>query len=149
LNTEPSVLPEKTAISIELPKPTTVVEVETHNCAVRRRSADRACYRTSCARCGKLAPFAPHQLRPRGLRLIVDHTVLCVTVWLARWRCRHCRHVFTDYPDFRTPVQTLRRPHVTLSGRRLRREGPAVLSANGQSPWTSHRLRDTARCSSH
>jgi hypothetical protein len=30
--------------------------------------------------------------------------VLCVTIWLARWRCWNCRHVFTDYPDFRTPL---------------------------------------------
>ena len=90
--------------NIELPKPTTVSEVETHNGAVRQRGSDRACYRKVCARCDALEPFAPHDLRRRGLRLIVDHSVLCVTVWLARWRCRKCRYVFTDYPDFRTPV---------------------------------------------
>ena len=49
-------------------------------------------------------PFRPHELRRRGLRLIAEHTVLCVTIWLARWRCRECRYVFTDYPDFRTPL---------------------------------------------
>jgi hypothetical protein len=43
-------------------------------------------------------------LRRRGLRLVVEHTVLCMTIWLARWRCRKCRHVFTDYPSFRTSV---------------------------------------------
>lgn len=37
-------------------------------------------------------------------KMAVDHSVLCVTVWLARWRCRRCHYVFTDYPDFRTPV---------------------------------------------
>ena len=34
----------------------------------------------------------------------VNQTVLCLGVWLARWRCRHCGWVFTDYPDFRTPL---------------------------------------------
>jgi hypothetical protein len=43
-------------------------------------------------------------LRRRGLRLIVEHTVLCVTIWLARWRCRKCQYIFTDYPSFRTPL---------------------------------------------
>ena len=38
--TRPSILPQKTDISIELPKPTTVDEVEAHNRAVRRRSGD-------------------------------------------------------------------------------------------------------------
>jgi len=87
-----------------LPKPTTASEVEDHNRAVRRRGADRKRYQRVCARCNESERFAPHDLRRRGLLLIVDHSVLCVTVWLARWRCCHCRYVFTDYPDFRTPV---------------------------------------------
>jgi len=106
---------QKTVMIIEPSKPTTKDEVEAHNLAVRRVSAGRKCYRTSCARCGKQA-FAPHQLRRRGLRLIVEHTVVCMTVWLARWRCRYCRHVFTDYPDFRNSLQTLRRSDAALSG---------------------------------
>lgn len=89
---------------IEPPKATTVSEVEQHNAAVRQRSADRACYRKLCARCGQAGPFAPHELRRRGLRLIDGHSVLCLVLWLARWRCRGCRHVFTDYPDFRTAL---------------------------------------------
>ena len=93
------------AISIELPAPTTVAEVEEHNRVVRQRSDVRVCYRESCGRCRKgKRPFAPYELRRRGLRLIVAHTVLCVTIWLARWRCRNCRYVFTDYPPFRPPV---------------------------------------------
>ena len=93
------------AISIELPTLTSVSEVEEHNCAVRRRGSARVCYRESCARCDDTEePFAPHDVRPRGLRLIVGHSVLCLTVWLARWRCRNCRCVFTDYPDFRTSL---------------------------------------------
>ena len=95
---------KESAISIELPKPTTVSEVEKHNRAVLQRSSVRVCYRESCARCDAPGRFAPHELRRRGLRLIVDHTVLCVTVWMARWRCQNCRYVFTDYPDFRTPL---------------------------------------------
>jgi hypothetical protein len=71
---------------------------------VRQRSTERACYRKICARCGQEGRFAPHELRRRGLRLIVGHSVVCVIVWLARWRCRRCRYVFTDYPDFRTAV---------------------------------------------
>jgi hypothetical protein len=47
-------------------------------------------------------------VRSRGLRTIVEHTVLLLTVWIARWQCRKCRHVFADYPDFRTPLQTVR-----------------------------------------
>ena len=62
------------------------------------------CYRELCSRCGQPGPFAPYELRRRGLRLVVEHTVLVVSIWLARWRCRKCRHVFTDYPDFRTSL---------------------------------------------
>ena len=99
-----SPLKKDLAISIELPRPTTVREVEEHNQAVRRQSADRACYRKFCGRCGQRGRFAPHELRRRGLRLLVEHTVLCVTIWLARWQCRKCQYVFTDYPSFRTPL---------------------------------------------
>lgn len=82
----------------------TEVQVEQHNQSVRRRGSERACYRKCCARCHSPAPFAPHEVRPRGLRVIVNRTVIVLTVWLARWRCRKCRHQFTDYPDFRTPL---------------------------------------------
>jgi len=36
--------------------------------------------------------------------LVANHMVLSLTIWLARWRCRKCRHVFSDYPDFRTSL---------------------------------------------
>lgn len=81
-----------------------MAQVEEHNRLVRRPSAVRTCYREFCARCDKGGRFAPHELRRRGLRLVVAQTVLCVTIWLARWRCRNCRYVFTDYPSFRPPV---------------------------------------------
>jgi hypothetical protein len=98
------------AIPIERPTPTTVSEVEKHNRAVCQKGAVRARCRTSCQRCPNRKDFAPHDVRRRGLRLVVEDTVLgapCVqrvTVWLARWRCCKCRYLFTDYPDFRTPV---------------------------------------------
>jgi len=80
-------------------------EVEAHNRSVCQRGSSRICCRGSCGRCGQPGPFAPHEVRRRTLRLIVDYSVLCVAVWLARWRCRRCRYVFTDYPDFRTPYK--------------------------------------------
>ena len=92
------------ALAIELPKPTTVSEVEEHNRVVCRPSADRALYRKISARCEHEEAFQPHELRRRGLRLIVEHAVLCVTIWLARWWCGNCGYVFTDYPPFRTPL---------------------------------------------
>lgn len=84
--------------------PTTESEVQEHNQAVMRRGADRTCYTKRCGRCQSESPFSPHDLRRRSLRLIENCVVLCMSVWLARWRCRNCRYVFTDYPDFRTPV---------------------------------------------
>ena len=97
-------------MSIELPVPTTEREVEEHNQAVCRRGAVRTRYRESCARCLNSKRFRPHDVRRRGLRLLVKHArlgtpcVICKTVWLARWECDQCGDVFTDYPDFRTPL---------------------------------------------
>ena len=85
-------------------------DVDKANHAVCQRGAVRTRYRKSCARCPNLERFAPHDVRRRGLRLLVEHAVLgascviCMAVWLARWRCCKCGHVFTDYPDFRTPL---------------------------------------------
>ena len=74
MTTDPRLPLEKDlAISIELPRPTTVSEVEEHNQAVRRRSADRACYRQLCEPLRTARPFfAAHELRRRGLRLLVE-----------------------------------------------------------------------------
>jgi hypothetical protein len=93
---------------IDQPTRGTEAQVQQHNRFVQRRGAERTCYRKFCARCESPGPFAPHDVRSRGLRTIVEHTVLLLTVWIARWQCRKCRHVFTDYPDFRTPLQTVR-----------------------------------------
>jgi hypothetical protein len=30
--------------------------------------------------------------------------VVCVRIWLARWRCCTCGRSFTDHPDFRPAV---------------------------------------------
>ena len=91
-------------MSIDPPACRTVSEVERHNLSVRKRGADRARYREFCARCDAKGSFSPHDLRRRGLRVVSSHMVLSMTVWLARWRCKECRHVFTDYPDFRTSL---------------------------------------------
>jgi len=79
-------------------------EIKQHDAAVRQNSRDRICYRTVCAACGKNAPFAPHELRKRGLRYIGAGKVVLVIILIARWRCRHCRRAFTDYPPFRLAV---------------------------------------------
>ena len=75
--------------------------IKQHGISVRKDSPHRVCYRTVCTGCGKNAPFAPHGVRRRTLRYIVDNRVVCTVIWLARWRCRQCRRTFTDYPDFR------------------------------------------------
>lgn len=91
-------------MSIDQSASRTVSEIEQHNLLVRRRGADRARYRKFCARCNAEDSFSPHDLRRRGLRVVSNHMVLLLTVWLARWRCKECRHAFTDYPDFRTSL---------------------------------------------
>ena len=65
------------------------------------------CGQETCARC-ESGRFARHELRRRKLRVIVDGTVRILSLVIARWRCCHCRYVFTDYPDFRTPLQAIR-----------------------------------------
>ncbi len=94
-------------MSIDLAKSEAEAEVREHNQSVQRAGADRRCYAESCARCEAKDDFGPHDVRPRKLRIVLKNAVLCVSVWLARWRCRKCRYVFTDYPDFRTPVQAI------------------------------------------
>jgi hypothetical protein len=71
---------------------------------VRQPCQTRTCYVDLCAGCEEKGRPAPYDLRRRGLRLIVNQAVVCVRVWLARWKCRNCGYVFTDYPDFRTSV---------------------------------------------
>lgn len=63
------------------------------------------CNRSDCARCQMPGPFAPHDVRQRGLRLIIHHQVRCIFILLARWRCRKCRFVFTDNPSFVLPYK--------------------------------------------
>lgn len=92
-------------------------QVDEHNAKVRKRGPDRACYVECCARCeASRDDFGPHDVRSRGLRIVLGNAVLFVTVWLARWRCRKCGHRFTDYPDFRTPLQAIRRLVVAQLG---------------------------------
>ncbi len=79
-------------------------EIKQHNAAVRRNSRDRVCYRKVCAVCEEGTVFAPHELRRRCLRYWVGNQVLCVPIWLARWRCCTCGRTFTDHPHFRSAV---------------------------------------------
>ena len=116
------------------------VQLEEHNRQVCRPGRRRRCYREFCARCDAVAWFSPHDVRPRGLRIIVGRCVLCRTVWLARWRCRTCRLVFTDYPDFRTPVQALRRTVAAGARTELLGEGSPIVPANGAIRSDDHRL---------
>jgi len=68
-------------------------------------------YRKCCPRCNQTSSFGRHDVRSGGLRVLVEcataaagQAVRVVRIVLARWRCNHCRRVFTDYPDFRTPL---------------------------------------------
>lgn len=79
-------------------------EIKKHNDAVRRNSRDRVRYRKVCAVCKEGEAFAPYELRRRGLRYIVGNKVLCVWIWLARWKCCNCGRRFTDHPNFRLAV---------------------------------------------
>ena len=103
-------------------------EIKQHNDAVQRNSRNRVCYRAICAACGKNAPFAPHDVRPRNLRYVVENNVVCVVIWLARWRCRHCRWRFTDYPDFRFALQTFCNSMAAHQGHRIFRKVATDLS---------------------
>lgn len=61
------------------------------------------CGQRICARC-QGTQFKRHELRRRQLRVIVANVVQVLSIVVARWRCQSCRRVFTDYPDFRTPL---------------------------------------------
>jgi len=75
------------------------VLVNQHDLAVRTVSENRVRYRENCPSCnGQL--FAPHEVRPRFLRLIVAEHVVVMTLRIARWRCLECRRIWTDYPPF-------------------------------------------------
>ena len=97
---------QKDGIIIGATTPQTVFEVriDEHRKALERRGPQRRCYRSCCSRCEAPGPFAPHDVRQRGLCAIVGSRVLEFSILIARWRCRTCRCVFTDYPDFRNPL---------------------------------------------
>ena len=83
------------------------MEVDQHNRDVRQRGKRRRRYLQYCTGCHSEASFAFHDLRARGLRVIVSNpvrAVICLTVLLARWKCLKCGRRFTDYPGFRTAV---------------------------------------------
>lgn len=65
-------------------------------------------YRKRCLRCDATQGFKKHELRRRKLRVIVSLTVQVLSIVLVRWKCQRCGLVFTDSPDFRTSLPTLR-----------------------------------------
>ena len=69
-------------------------------------------------------PFRAHELRRRGLRLLVEHTVLCVTIWLARWQCRKCQSSLPITPAFVLPYKRYAGPTLLhLAGSYLENDG--------------------------
>ena len=73
------------------------------------------CGQRSCMRC-QGTKFKRHELRRRQLRVIVEDVVQVMRIVIARWRCQGCRYVFTDYPDFRTPLPALRQLEPLATG---------------------------------
>ena len=68
------------------------------------------CSKSACPACQSTAGFARKDIRRRKLRFFDVHqitaqlVVAVVSIRLARFRCLACEYVFSDYPDFRTPV---------------------------------------------
>ena len=79
--------------------------IQQHQRSVSQSGNARKCSRSDCARCQVPGPFAPHDVRQRGLRLVIQQQVHCIFILLARWRCRKCRFVFTDHPTFVLPYK--------------------------------------------
>ena len=84
------------------------------------------CGQRICARC-QATDFKRHELRPRQLRVIVDEIIQILKIVVARWRCQSCRYLFTDYPDFRTPLQALRQQEFDAAGTKVRRQRSCFL----------------------
>ena len=72
----------------------------------QRAISKGARYRQRCNRC-EATGFTRHELRRRSLRVIVELTVQIHSIIVIRWKCSQCGHVFTDLPDFRTPLPTV------------------------------------------
>ena len=73
-------------------------------------------YRNRCGRCEANGGFTRHELRRRGVRVIVDLTVQVCSIVVARWRCSRCGHVFTDLPDFPAALPAVRQRQLTALG---------------------------------
>ena len=104
-------------------------------------------YRKRCLRCDATQGFAKHELRRRKVRVIVALTVQVVSVVVIRWKCTRCRYVFTDLPDFRTPLPTLCQPEPAPLGPRIRGAGHAFPPAGRCAPRPSDRLCDATPAS--
>ena len=72
------------------------------------------CSRSVCSACLAQNCLVRKDIRRRKLRFfstnrltLILHVIVTV-IRLVRWKCTLCNYTFTDYPDFRTPIQTLR-----------------------------------------
>jgi len=81
-------------------------------------------YRNWCKRCEATSDFKCHELRRRGIRVIVDRTVQVLSMIVARWTCSRCRQRFTDLPDFVLPYRRFALPSLLpLAAEYLEDEG--------------------------
>ena len=68
------------------------------------------CSKSACPACQNVAGFARKCTRRRKLRYFDQHPttaqriVVTAIIRLVRWKCIGCGYIFTDYPDFRTPL---------------------------------------------
>ena len=101
-------------------------------------------YRQRCNRCEATSGFTRHELRRRTLRVIVDLTVQIHSIILIRWKCSRCERVFTDLPDFRTSLPTLRQRKPPAFSQKVSGAGRTVIAADRRAPGP-HRLRPWGR----
>jgi len=96
------------------------------------------CSKSACPAYHCLAGFARKDIRRRQLRYFSKHattsqpTVVKAAIRLARWKCILCRFTFTDYPDFRTPLQTIRLHSTPSSCPTLSRSRRSLVAEGGQ-----------------
>jgi hypothetical protein len=99
-------------------------------------------YRKRCLRCDATEGFKKHELRRRKIRVILSLTVQVLSIVLVRWKCLRCGLVFTDWPDFRTPVPTLCQHEPAAAGPRVPGARRAVVAEGCRAPRPSDGLRD-------